>query len=320
MVLLAIATALVGANVSLDAAQTDQAACAAELEARGGYLPYSRMQQSCLGLGRPGPARDVTDDELATLREWCPKDRWGPACVSLSRVCNLYGEVGGDTWPNLTAACAVMKEAWNAPMPKDPGIREMWTGFGGGDVDDPAMLGGASSTFAADVSMHGIVGLNKVAPGVLMNLAAGSTDDGGFLYRFATGVGVGVRLGDDGIVTATIGGGLSGITGGRLGFALEIPVQVTATLPVGPRLRVMFASRGSWVFRENPRQDGFPDMPLYDEIDARAGLAYRTSAGALFGVYGFVQHLRETAIVGVALAIGHTELITPPARRPTTGP
>ncbi len=296
--------ALAVANVSLDELRTDQAECAAELEAEGGYLPYGLTQQSCLRLGRPGPARDLSAEELEAIETWCPVDVYGPACGSIAQICNVYRD--GEKWPSLRAACMVRDEALLAPQ--DPGIRDLWFGFGVGRVDEPAQLD-ATTTLAVDLTMHGILGLKKVAPGLSFDLQLGSTTDGGFLYRVASAFGVGVRLGDDGIVTATIGGGLSGITGDRVGFALEIPVQVIATLPVGPSLRLMAAARGSMIFREDPRQDGVPGMPIYDEVEARAGIAYRMPRGNLFGIYGFAQHLRETAIIGAAIAVGQVDVI-----------
>jgi len=285
--------------------------CEATRSRVGGYLAHSHLEHQCTVLGVPAPSLDLSAAERAQVEASCAQDPRGVACRSLDHACATYGD--GTGFANLTAACVLVEAAATRKPPQAPGVDELWAGLAVGSVSDPELLGDTSTTIAAEIAMRGLVGLHQVAPAVSFDLALGSTSSGGFLYRLDVGWGVGLRLAHDGQLSLTIGGGFSGITGGPLGFALEVPVTATATIPFGPRLRGLIGGRGTFVFTENARQHGIPDVPLYDEVEVKVGVA-RAHREMLWGVYGFLSHARETAILGIALAVGYAEVHPGPNR------
>lgn len=295
--------------------QPDDGICAqvpAQCEART-FLPHGVLARICLARGIDAPA-DLTPGDLDSIREACATDRAN--CARMTVACRENAALGFPA-SNLADGCAIVEATLHVglpqPMPKGPppapGISEVWAGVEVGGVADRGELE-TEATIAGAVDMHGLMGLARTGGAAFTHLALGSTTNGGFLYALDVGFGLGVRLGDDGFLSLTIGGGFSGITGGRLGFAWEVPVDAFVGVPLGASLRLLAGARGSWVFREDPRQDGSP-VSLFDETSARLGVAWMRGARPGFALTAFASELHDTRIAGVSLAIGQVEVTRP---------
>lgn len=86
----------------------------------------------------------------------------------------------------------------------------------------------------------------------------GTTSTGGFLYRYVLNLGVGALLGERAYAGLTLGGGFGGITGGRLGFGLEAPVEVFSVVRLAKRAHLGARGRAQWIFGQSARQGSGP--------------------------------------------------------------
>ncbi|HEX8113562.1 MAG TPA: caspase family protein [Kofleriaceae bacterium] len=121
----------------------------------------------------------------------------------------------------------------------------------------------------------------------------------GFAYDMSFGFGPGVFLGDNLQVGATIGFGLSGITGGVLPFAWKVPTEAFVILELSPEVRPMAYFRQDYLFGADARKHGSTLARWGDEAEAGAGLRF---SGKLDGfVYGSVREMAGVRYWGIGM-------------------
>jgi hypothetical protein len=121
----------------------------------------------------------------------------------------------------------------------EPQVLDLAVGLSTSAVRDDAQIGDADSTFTFFENVRMVVG-REVGWAAGGDLMLGTTSEGGFVYELNMYVaGVGLRS-ERGAVSVLAGGGMSGITGDRLGFAVQLPVELHAVVcprPVRVRRR-----------------------------------------------------------------------------------
>ena len=121
----------------------------------------------------------------------------------------------------------------------------------------------------------------------------------GFAYDMSFGFGPGVFLGDNLQVGATVGFGLSGITGGVLPFAWKVPTEAFVILELSPEVRPMAYFRQDYLFGPDSRKNGSTLARWGDEAEAGAGLRF---SGKLDGfVYGSVREMAGVRYWGIGM-------------------
>ena len=154
-------------------------------------------------------------------------------------------------------------------------------------VESPAVDCGcvADDLILAGARLHGFLGANaSIAYHIGADLAFGSTlRDAGFAYDVALfPVGVLVRAGKTSVVG--FGAGIGGFGAvGSMEDAVTIPVEMTAEVGFGRRVRVLSRARISYVAAADPRQSAAPSLAFADELDAMLGLRI----GRYYDDYGF---------------------------------
>jgi hypothetical protein len=272
--------------------------CIADVERDGGWLPASHRGDNCRTLGIPGEVRDLTAREAERLEAFCPTDPAGPACSSMRTICEEHAH--SLAYPTLATGCdrvlAAETQLAAAPVDKPtPGLHEVFLGLATGRYSDRDAVGGNSFMFALDVASHETMGTKKTGAAWATDLALGSTSSGGFLYGFSLRLGLGVRVGELGQIVLSSGGGFDGITGKRLGFAWNVPVDLFAAIPIGA-VRATVGVNGRWLFTEDPRQSGTTALTLFDEATVRVGVMF-----PLWGVQAFVSEVRDTRLWGISV-------------------
>ena len=144
-------------------------------------------------------------------------------------------------------------------------------------VPDELVLAGAR--------LHGFIGANaSIAYHLGADIQLGSTvREAGFAYDLALfPVGVLVRAGKTSIVGFGVGiGGMGAV--GTLDDALTVPVEMTAEIGFGKRLRLLSRTRVTYNALAPTRQSGADSIPFADELDAMLGLRI----GRYYDDYGF---------------------------------
>jgi hypothetical protein len=160
------------------------------------------------------------------------------------------------------------------------------------DFDALITLGGTSR------EVHGspVIGVAETGD---LSLGATIGHNIGFAYDMSFGFGPGVFLGDNLQVGATIGFGLSGITGGVLGFAWKVPTEAFVILELSRDLRPMAYFRQDYLFGTDTRKNGSTLARWGDEAEAGAGLRF---SGKLDGfVYGSVREMAGVRYWGIGM-------------------
>lgn len=139
---------------------------------------------------------------------------------------------------------------------------------------DPAAIG-ADSIWSGLMSVRGL-GQDHVAGGVDLALGGGP----GTYYVARVVVGAGVRLPGNGRIVLGTGVGVSGLTGDRIGFGVDIPLELEATVALGSRVRPTLMVRPSLVLAEDARQRG-TRFAVIDELDATLALTVISSQRGL---------------------------------------
>jgi hypothetical protein len=185
---------------------------------------------------------------------------------------------------------------------RSPWYRRIAASFGGGlrverpqtatDFDALVTLGGTSR------EVHGSPVIGVAETGDLsLGLTLGNKV--GFAYDLSFGIGPGVFLGDNLQVGATIGFGLSGITGGVLDFAWKVPTEAFVILELSPELRPMAYVRQDYLFSTDARQNGSKLARWGDEAEVGAGLRF---SGRLDGfVYGSLREMAGVRYWGIGM-------------------
>jgi Caspase domain len=191
---------------------------------------------------------------------------------------------------------------------KSPWYREIEAGFNGGlrferpqselmgttpGFDSLLTLGGM------DRSIHGspVVGVASTAELSLGMTLGGKTE---FAYDVSLGFGPGVFVGDVLQLGATVGFGVSQITGGILPFGFKVPTEVFAILELSPNIRPIAYYRQSYIFDSDSRQNG-SKMAIWgaDESEAGAGLKF---TGKLNGfIYASVREMENIRYWGIGI-------------------
>ncbi len=177
-----------------------------------------------------------------------------------------------------------------------PGAIAATTYATGASIADEGVIGDAKGIASLGMRFRNVVG-RRLGYAAGTDFDVGTTGGGGFAYNFNM---YGLGLGGGGaryMLGVTAGGGLSGITGGRAGFAWQVPVEAFAAVDVTRRLRVGAWARSQWIFREDARQSGAPSAPFGDEL--HAGL----SVDVLWA------NPYQTARPGVSLMLTYSEMM-----------
>jgi hypothetical protein len=191
---------------------------------------------------------------------------------------------------------------------KSPWYREVGAGFGGGlrferptsevmgttpGFDTLLTLGGT----AREIHGSPVVGVAETADLSIGMTLGGKTE---FAYDASLGFGPGVFVGDALQLGATVGFGLSQITGGILPFGFKVPTEVFAILELSPNIRPVAYFRQSYIFDSDSRQNG-SKMAIWgaDEAEAGAGLKF---TGKLDGfIYGSVREMENIRYWGIGV-------------------
>ncbi len=191
---------------------------------------------------------------------------------------------------------------------KSPWYREVGAGFGGGlrferptsevmgttpGFDTLLTLGGT----AREIHGSPVVGVAETADLSIGMTLGGKTE---FAYDASLGFGPGVFVGDALQLGATVGFGLSQITGGILPFGFKVPTEVFAILELSPNVRPVAYFRQSYIFDSDSRQNG-SKMAIWgaDEAEAGAGLKF---TGKLDGfIYGSVREMENIRYWGIGV-------------------
>ncbi len=121
----------------------------------------------------------------------------------------------------------------------------------------------------------------------------------GFAYDLSFGMGPGVFIGDNLQVGATIGFGLSGITGGVLPFAWKVPTEAFVILELSPELRPMAYFRQDYLFGADSRKNGSKLARWGDEAEAGAGLRFSGRLDGFF--YGSLREMAGVRYWGIGI-------------------
>ena len=158
-------------------------------------------------------------------------------------------------------------------------------GFGLGVTMEPKPKQPADDLILAGARLHGFLGGNaSVAYHVGADILFGSTLRGaGFAYDVALfPVGILVRAGKTSIVGFGAGiGGMGAVD--EMDDALTLPIEMTAEIGIGRRLRILSRTRVSYNALAPTRQSAAPSIPFADELDAMLGLR----VGHYYDDYGF---------------------------------
>jgi hypothetical protein len=191
---------------------------------------------------------------------------------------------------------------------KSPWYREVAGGFGGGmrferpssevmgttpGFDSLLTVGGT----AREIHGSPIVGVAETADLSIGMTLGGKTE---FAWDASLGFGPGVFIGDALQLGATVGFGMSQITGGILPFGFKVPTEVFAILELSPNVRPVAYFRQSYVFDSDSRQNG-SKMAIWgaDEAEAGAGLKF---TGKLDGfIYASVREMENIRYWGLGI-------------------
>ncbi len=143
----------------------------------------------------------------------------------------------------------------------------------------------ADDLILAGARLHGFIGANaSIAYHIGADILLGSTvREGGFAYDLALfPVGVLVRAGKTSIIGFGVGiGGMGAV--GTVDDAVTVPVEVTAEIGLGKRLRLLSRTRVTYNAWAPTRQSGADSIAFADELDAMLGLRI----GRYYDDYGF---------------------------------
>lgn len=183
-----------------------------------------------------------------------------------------------------------------------PWYREIGAGFGGGfRVERPQTQMGFDALLTIGGTGREVHGNPVIGVAETGDLSAGLTlgDSTHFAYRASLGFGPGVFVGDNLQLGATIGFGFSGITGGVLGFAWEMPTEVFAVIELSPSVRPVAYFRQSYIFDNTMRQNGSKLARWGDEAEAGAGLRFSGHLDGFF--YGSLREMQGQRYWGIGI-------------------
>ncbi len=185
---------------------------------------------------------------------------------------------------------------------RDPWYRDIAAGFSNGiRVERPTTRTDFDALINIGGAMRSISGRPVVGVATLGEVSFGATvgDNTHFAYDMHLGFGPGVFLGKNLQVGATIGFGMSGITGGVLDFAWKVPTEAFVVLHLSDELKPVAYVRQTYLWSSEARQNGSKSAKWGDEAEAGAGLRF---GGKLDGfVYGSVREMANERYWGLGL-------------------
>ena len=185
---------------------------------------------------------------------------------------------------------------------RDPWYRDITAGFGGGlRVERPSTRTDFDAIVGLGGTMRNVSGRPMIGVATAGELTFGATvgDNTHFVYDMHLGFGPGVFLGSNLQVGATIGFGMSGITGGVLDFAWKVPTEAFVVLHLSDELKPVAYVRQTYLWSSEARQHGSKTAKWGDEAEAGAGLRF---GGKLDGfVYGSVREMANERYWGIGL-------------------
>jgi Caspase domain len=183
-----------------------------------------------------------------------------------------------------------------------PRSREIGASFGSGlRVERPEIDKGFDALVTLGGTSRSIHGTPVIGVANTSSFALGATlgDKLAFAYDLSFGFGPGVFIGDNLQLGATIGFGLSGITGDVLNFAWKVPTEAFVVLELSRDIRPMAYVRQDYVLGTDSRKLGSKRALWGDEAEAGAGLRFR---GSLDGfVYGSVREMAGVRYWGIGM-------------------
>jgi hypothetical protein len=276
--------------------------------------------------------KPLTQDDLDKLVAYCRTNAQDASCQKvhaacanpgtnqqLVYVCNQLGWSGGGGFPSGGGG----NSAWpgggtggtiQAPAKKPTVVAGLvHIDFRMGFVDDETKYANAKQTYSAFMQST-LFGFDKDAIGAGFEADLGSTSDGGFLYRADLMGGLGKWVGSHAAVGLFGGVGVNGITGGRVPFALDVPVRLVAAAHVGDRLTLMLWGQTEWNFlTKKVRQHGSPTISFADAVQAGATivLGRRSAANEKLGtgwsVGGLYQEQDGAKIASFMIGFGQAQ-------------
>ena len=204
--------------------------------------------------------------------------------------------------PEETRRRGVTEDRDDDDEARDPWFRRVPVDFGGGlrvelpsqtsEFDALITLGGTSR------EVHGrpVIGVAEAGE---LSIGATLGNNTHFAYDLHLGFGPGVFIGDNLQLGATFGFGFSGITGGVLDFAWQVPTEAFVVLQISPEIRPMAYVRQTYLFSSEARQNGSKHARWGDEAEAGAGLRF---GGRFDGfVYGSVREMANVQYWGIGV-------------------
>lgn len=245
---------------------------------------------------------------------------------------NLFAIFNGTARPPRWPADAVEQERWTAVAraPEVPACDgclshatklapEYLEAKGGGllvwglsylHATEPAITdlpGSAALSITGGQAPLGVLGHGWQMSGEL-----GMGTSGGFLYDLnILPIGLATNLGPLTVGIAA-GGGLGGITGGRVPFAWQVPVEARLGLRLGAHAMLEASALNQWTFRSELREDGSQNALFGDELRGSLGFHWVMPAfagsrrGSTFYLGADYREMRGAELFGVRVGYGQS--------------
>lgn len=221
----------------------------------------ARMEQHCT----------VQSDtpECASLRKTC-RAGFEPTCEQLKASVCPAGDRSSALCPQVICTPANLRTACDELTTF--GSNELETSLSIARVETPERLGGTTTDLRLAIGGHAIFGDSLgSALGMRGDLGVALGGAPGFAYDFDLTFGLGFRDGPLSLAI-TAGGGLSGITGGHVPFALRVPLEAYAATDLSSVVRARAFVRPAWVYLSESRKDGSKLLEWFDELEGGVGL------------------------------------------------
>lgn len=204
---------------------------------------------------------------------------------------------GGGGHVSIAGEPVVRPEPQRRP---EPGVLDIAIGLSASAVRDDAQLGDSDSTFTFFENVRAVIG-REVGWATGADLMFGTTGEGGFVYELNLyAAGVGLRS-ERGAVSLLAGGGMGGITGDRVGFGLQLPIELHAVVPVGDDVRLRSYARAQFVFEDDARQNGSDLAPFGDELRAGVGILFGHDRATDDDQWGYWTGVSYSELMGVKM-------------------
>ena len=147
------------------------------------------------------------------------------------------------------------------------------------ELAEPDKLGGTKMTIAGRMHARGVVDADPIGAAVGLDLGFGTGLDGGFGYELRGLAGPGFTLGKHVSIGALTGVGGSGLSGGHMPSALDIPVELFIASDVTRYAQLRIWGRNSWLIGSDARKSGSSHALFGDELWSGATMILGTDHG-----------------------------------------